>query len=117
MHRDLSDDEIAEIARTYHAWRGEEKDGDYEDKSGFCKSATLEEIKSHDYVLTPGRYVGAAELEDDGIPFEKKMATLITELETQFSESERLQKVIRKNLKTLFPMMYGEKVNGERNSV
>jgi len=59
VHRDLSDDEIAEIARTYHAWRGEAEAGDYEDKAGFCKSATLEEIKTHQYVLTPGRYVGA----------------------------------------------------------
>jgi type I restriction enzyme M protein len=62
-HRELSSDgpegEIAEIARTYHAWGGEKKDGDYEDKPGFCKSATLDDIKSHHYVLTPGRYVGA----------------------------------------------------------
>ncbi len=114
VHRDLSDADIAEIARTYHAWRGESVKGEgkrmkYEDKPGFCKSATLEEIKSHDYVLTPGRYVGAAKLKDDGIPFEAKMAALIAELESQFSESERSQKEIRKNLNTLFPMMNEKK--------
>ena len=76
----------------------------YKDVPGFCKSASLEEIKSHGYVLTPGRYVGAAEIEDDGVPFEEKVPALIAELETQFSESARLEKVIRKNLGTLFPM-------------
>ena len=101
VHRDLSDDEIATITRTYHAWRGEEKDGDYEDKAGFCKSATLEEIKSHDYVLTPGRYVGAAELEDDGIPFEEKMAELSSTLFEQMREGAELDSVIRKNLEVL----------------
>lgn len=65
VHKELSPDDIAEIAKTYHAWRGEAKDGDYEDKPGYCKSSTLEEIKSHHYVLTPGRYVGAAPIEDD----------------------------------------------------
>jgi len=101
VHRDLSDDEIAEIARTYHAWRGEAKDGTYEDKAGFCKSATMEEIKSHDYVLTPGRYVGAAELEDDGIPFEEKMAKLSATLYEQMREGAELDAVIRKNLEVL----------------
>jgi len=101
VHRDLSDDEIAEIARTYHSWRGEVKDGDYEDKAGFCKSATLEEIKSHDYVLTPGRYVGAAEPEDDGIPFEEKMMGLTQTLYQQMKEAEKLDAAIRKNLEGL----------------
>ncbi|MBW2247837.1 MAG: type I restriction-modification system subunit M [Deltaproteobacteria bacterium] len=101
VHRDLSDDEIGKIARTYHAWRGEEKDGVYEDKSGFCKSATLEVIKSHDYVLTPGRYVGAAEIEDDGIPFEKKMAELSATLYEQMRKSVDLDAVIRRNLEVL----------------
>ncbi|WP_372654341.1 type I restriction-modification system subunit M, partial [Alcanivorax borkumensis] len=66
-HKELTTDDIGEIARTYHAWRGEEKDGDYEDVPGFCKATTLDDIKANDYVLTPGRYVGAAELEDDGV--------------------------------------------------
>jgi len=105
VHRDLSGDDIAEIVRTYHAWRGEEKDGVYEDKAGFCKSVSLEDIKSHDYVLTPGRYVGAAELEDDGIPFEEKMAGLTATLYDQMREGIELDAVIRKNLEVLG---YGE---------
>lgn len=105
VHRDLSDDEIAEIARTYHAWRGEADAGEYEDKPGFCKATTLEEIKSHQYVLTPGRYVGAAEVEDDGIPFEEKMAELSSTLLKQIREAGALDAVIRKNLEVLG---YGE---------
>lgn len=105
VHRELSDEEIAEISRTYHAWRGEKKDGAYEDKAGFCKSATLEEIKSHNYVLTPGRYVGAEALEDDGIPFEEKMAGLSATLYRQMRKGAELDKVIRQNLEVLG---YGE---------
>jgi type I restriction enzyme M protein len=109
VHRDLSDEEIDKIASTYHAWKNSESgmangESGYKDVPGFCKSASLEEIKSHGYVLTPGRYVGAAEIEDDGVPFEEKVPALIAELETQFSESARLEKVIRKNLGALFPM-------------
>jgi type I restriction enzyme M protein len=104
-HRELSTEEIAEIARTYHAWRGEKKDGNYEDKPGFCKSATLDDIKSHHYVLTPGRYVGAEAVKDDGIPFEEKMAELSDTLYEQMRESIELDAVIRKNLEILG---YGE---------
>ena len=100
-HKELTADDIAEIARTYHAWRGEAKDGSYEDKAGFCKAATLEEIKANDYVLTPGRYVGAADIEDDGIPFEEKMAELTQTLYRQMDESEKLDAVIRENLEVL----------------
>jgi type I restriction enzyme M protein len=100
-HRELSSEEIAEIGRTYHAWRGEQKDGDYEDKPGFCKSSTLDDIKSHHYVLTPGRYVGAEAIEDDGIPFEEKMAELSDTLYEQMRESVELDAVIRKNLEYL----------------
>lgn len=100
-HKELSTQDTAEIARTYHAWRGETKDGTYEDKAGFCKSVTLDEIKSNDSVLTPGRYVGFAEIEDDGIPFENKMADLTQTLYKQMKESERLDEVIRKNLEAL----------------
>ena len=97
-HKELTTDDLAEITRTYHAWRGEAKDGIYEDQAGFCKSASLDEIKANDYVLTPGRYVGAAELEDDGIPFEHKMAELTQTLYEQMAESEKLDAVIKQNL-------------------
>jgi type I restriction enzyme M protein len=97
-HRDLSDEDIARIAQTYHAWRGEKGAGKYEDVPGFCKSATLEEIRGHGHVLTPGRYVGAEELEDDDEPFEEKIKRLTAKLEGQFTESATLQKLIRHNL-------------------
>ncbi|MGG7056523.1 type I restriction-modification system subunit M [Nitrosomonas sp. ANs5] len=100
-HKELTTDDIAEIARTYHAWRGEAKDGSYEDRPGFCKAATLDEIKANDYVLTPGRYVGAAEIEDDGIPFEQKMTELSQTLYRQMDEAVRLDAEIRKNLEGL----------------
>ncbi|MCD6009535.1 class I SAM-dependent DNA methyltransferase [Halomonas sp. IOP_31] len=96
--KDLSDDDIATIARTFHAWRGQPEAGAYEDIAGFCKSASFDEIKGHDFVLTPGRYVGAAEVEDDGIPFETKMAELTTRLGEQFAESAKLEKQIKQNL-------------------
>ena len=100
-HKELTADDIAEIARTYHAWRGEAKDGGYEDVPGYCKAATLADIKANDFVLTPGRYVGAAEIEDDGIPFEEKMAELTQTLYRQMAESEKLNAVIRQNLEVL----------------
>ena len=96
---------IGEIGRTYHAWRGEKKDGAYEDKAGFCKSATLEEIKSYQYVLTPGRYVGAEAVEDDGIPFKEKMTKLSAILYEQMRKGTELDVMIRKNLEVLG---YGE---------
>ena len=83
--RDLSDDEIARIADTYHAWRGE--GGAYADVPGFCKAATLEEIRSHGHVLTPGRYVGAEEAEADDVPFTERFAKLRSELDTQLAQS------------------------------
>ncbi len=101
VHKELLQDDIIKIAKTYHAWRGEAKDGEYEDTPGFCKSSTLEEIKSHHYVLTPGRYVGAADIEDDGIPFEQKMTELSTTLYEQMHESVKLDETICKNLKHL----------------
>jgi type I restriction enzyme M protein len=117
-HKELTTDDIAEIAGTYHAWRGDAQGsanvvggrkpgatGGYEDVPGFCKAATLADIEANDYVLTPGRYVGAAEIEDDGIPFEHKMAELTQTLYRQMGESERLDAVIRKNMETLG---YGE---------
>ncbi|MHB2153729.1 class I SAM-dependent DNA methyltransferase [Calditrichota bacterium GD2] len=100
-HRELTDEEIRKIANTYHAWRGEPDAGTYEDVPGFCKSATIEDIRKHGYVLTPGRYVGAPPQEDDGIPFEEKMTELTAKLFEQFTEAHRLEAEIRKNLKHL----------------
>lgn len=99
VHRELTDEEIGKIAGTYHAWRGDKGGGEYQDIPGFCKSARSEIIKSHGYVLTPGRYVGAVEIEDDGEPFENKMERLTKQLSEQFSESEKLEKAIKSNLK------------------
>lgn len=96
--RDLSEEDIDLIAGTYRLWR----EGDtYEDEAGFCKSATLDEIVGHGYVLTPGRYVGAPEVEDDGEPFEEKMERLTTTLQEQFEESARLEAIIKQNLRKL----------------
>ncbi len=100
-HRELTDEEIAKIARTYHAWRGEEGSGEYKDVPGFCKSATLEEIREHDYILTPGRYVGVEIQEEDDEVFEEKMAELTAKLYEQFEEAHRLEAEIKKNLKVL----------------
>ncbi|WP_318517126.1 type I restriction-modification system subunit M [Photobacterium leiognathi] len=98
--RDFTRDDIEKVADLYHAWKtGEEVNGiAYEDQAGFCKSVTLEEITKHDFVLTPGRYVGATEEVDDGIPFGEKMATLTAKLSEQFAESATLEAEIKKNL-------------------
>ena len=99
--KELVSKDISDITKTYHAWRGEENDIQYEDQAGYCKSATLEDIKKHGYVLTPGRYVGAAEIEYDGINFETKMNEMRQRLYGQMEESTKLDDVIRKNLKGL----------------
>ncbi|WP_019397174.1 class I SAM-dependent DNA methyltransferase [Pseudoxanthomonas sp. GW2] len=99
--RELTDEEIKKIADTYHAWRGEKDAGEYVDVPGFCKSATLDEIRRHDYVLTPGRYVGAAAQEDDGEPFEVKMARLAAQWRKQRAEAARLDAAIEANLEAL----------------
>jgi len=93
----LTGEDIAKIAGTYHAWRGE--GGVYEDTPGFCKTATLEEVRQNGYVLMPGRYVGTEEVEDDGVPFEEKMADLTEQLAEQFAKGIELQERIRENLK------------------
>ncbi|MDP9352854.1 MAG: SAM-dependent methyltransferase, partial [Chloroflexota bacterium] len=100
-HRDFSNADIARITRTYHAWRGEEDAGTYEDVPGFCADASLEEITEHNYALTPGRYVGATVLDEDGDDFEVKMATLTDILATQFAESHRLESLILSSLEGL----------------
>jgi type I restriction enzyme M protein len=98
--RDFTRDDIEKVADLYHAWKtGTEVNGiAYEDQAGFCKSATLEEITKHDFVLTPGRYVGATEELDDGIPFGEKMAALTAKLSEQFAESATLEAEIKNNL-------------------
>jgi len=102
VHRELTDEDIRKIADTYHAWRGD-KDCQvkYADVPGFCKSATLDDIRGHNHILTPGRYVGAAEVEDDGEPFEEKMKRLVGQLREQQAEAAKLDKAIWKNLKEL----------------
>ena len=123
--KELTKEDIAKIAETYHSWRSQEnaeclmlndelKNSEtrnsksqinnssmYADIPGYCYSATLEEIKKHNFVLTPGRYVGAEEIEDDGIPFETKMSELSKTLYEQMRTSQKLDNVIRKNLETL----------------
>lgn len=92
----LSDEDLAKITSTYHGWRN--INGTYEDIPGFCKSASLEEVEANNFVLTPGRYVGAEDLEDDGIPFEEKVATITFSLAEQFAKSNELQERIKSNL-------------------
>lgn len=94
-HRELTDDEIKQIYETYHNWRDEKN---YEDIQGFCKSAGIEEIRGHQYILTPGRYVGIEEVEDDGEPFDEKMSRLTGELAEMFAKSHNLEDEIKQRL-------------------
>jgi len=98
-HRELNDEDIAKIADTYHAWRGE--GGEYGDVRGFCKSVKLDEVRKHGHILTPGRYVGVEIEEEDDEVFEEKMKKLTAELGEQFKESEKLEKDIKENLKMI----------------
>ena len=128
-HKTLTEEDIKKIADTYHTWRGEmasmetgqtllaaeqstienylkesgerEEPEGYEDIPGFCKTATIDEIRKNGYILTPGRYVGMEEIEDDGIPFEEKMAELSATLYEQFAEAARLEAAIKRNLEVL----------------
>lgn len=95
VHRDLADEDIDMITQTYHNWR---KSENYEDVKGYCKSATIEEIQKHKHVLTPGRYVGIPDEEDDGIPFEDKMADLSATLKEQMEKEVQLNQEIKKQL-------------------
>ena len=95
VHRDLSNEDIAKIADTYHAWR---EGKEYDDVAGFCKSATIDEIRSKGYVLAPGRYISATELEQEDEPYEQKMARLTKELEGQIAEGVDLDKIILDNI-------------------
>lgn len=98
---EFTKDDIDKIAGTVRAWRGEKDAAKYEDVAGYCKSTTKEEIAKNGYVLTPGRYVGVAEEEDDGVPFEEKMEKLSIELQESFKKGQDLEKNIMQNLKSL----------------
>ena len=100
-HRELTDEDVARIAATYHAWRGEKEAGEYADIAGYCKSAPLDEVRKHGHVLTPGRYVGAEAVEDDGEPFAEKMKRLAAQLREQQAEAAKLDVAIAANLKEL----------------
>jgi len=105
VQRRLTDAEVRRIAGIYHAWRGDKGAGKYADAPGFCRAVATAEITRHDYVLTPGRYVGAEATEDDGVPFAEKMQTLTAQLATQMAEGKKLDRQIRANLKALgFPL-------------
>ena len=101
VHRELTNADLKKITSAYHAWRAEKGAVKYEDIAGFCKSASTAEIATHGHVLTPGRYVGAEEVEDDGDPFEEKMPRLVAELHAQFAESAKLEQAIKANLRGL----------------
>ena len=110
VHRELTDTDLQKIVGTYHTWRGDqspvrpelvEGQSNYQDTPGFCKSATTAEIATHGYVLTPGRYVGAEAVEDDGEPFEEKMQALTSELAHQLADGARLENAIKSNLAAL----------------
>ena len=96
--RELSEEDIKKVAKTYHNYQHSEN---YENINGFCYCALTEEMKSNDYVLTPGRYVGVEDVEDDGIPFEEKMKNITSDLSKQFEESHKLEEEIKKNLKAI----------------
>jgi type I restriction enzyme M protein len=97
--RDFTQEDLNQVSETFHNWQtGGSDEKPYEDIAGFVKSAKLEELQKHDFVLTPGRYVGAAAEEDDGEPFAEKMARLTGQLKIQFEESDRLEDEIKKNL-------------------
>jgi type I restriction enzyme M protein len=98
IQRELTDADIERIAGTYHAWRGDKDAAKYEDVAGFCKAATREEVASHGFVLTPGRFVGAEDVEDDSEPFEERFPKLVAKLEEQFAASQELAEVIRARL-------------------
>ena len=100
-HRELTDEDLARIADTDHAWRGESTAGDYADTPGFCNSAPLDEVRKQSHVLTPGRYVGAEAPQDDDEPFEQKMARLTSQWREQQAEARKLDAAIEANLKEL----------------
>jgi type I restriction enzyme M protein len=100
-HRELTDADIARIAGTYHAWRGEKAAGEYADIPGLCNSASLDEIRKHGHVLTPGRYVGTEAADDGGEPFQEKMRRLVAQLREQQAEAATQDATIVANLREL----------------
>ena len=96
--RILSDNDITKIANIYHSWRSKNPSVSYEDVPGFVKAASIDEISKHDFVLTPGRYVGTPEAEADGEPIDEKIERLKKELFAEFEEGRRLEEVIRERL-------------------
>jgi type I restriction enzyme M protein len=104
-HRELNDEVVKKISETYHAWRGEQKDKKYQDIPGFCRSTSLEELRKHNWILTPGRFVGTEEVEGDEELFEAKMKELASQLSKQVHEGKRLDEEIIRNLEHLG---YGE---------
>ena len=98
VHRELTGEDIETIANTYHFWRGDKDVSRYSDVSGFCKSAQLNEIRKNDHVLTPGRYVGIEETQDDRARFHEQFKELAATLEAQFHQSACLEDNIRKSL-------------------
>ena len=95
VHREFAPEDIAKIEQTYHDWRNNRA---YEDIKGFCKSAQLAEIEKHSFVLTPGRYVGIPDEEDDGIPFDEKMKDLTTTLAEQIAQEKVLDEQLKEQL-------------------
>jgi type I restriction enzyme M protein len=104
-HRELTDQEIALIANTYHAWRGEKHAGKYADVPGFCRSAALEDMRKQNHVLMPGQYVGIEAAKDDGEPFDEKMRRLVAALLEQHAEGAKLDSAITAHL---IELGYGE---------
>jgi len=99
VNRVFDDEDIQKIAEAFHSWKQDgEVEKEYEDIAGFSKSANLDEVRSHDYILTPGRYVGAEDAEDDDEAFAERMERLTKELASQFDEGSRLEGEIKKNL-------------------
>jgi type I restriction enzyme M protein len=94
-HKEFADDDIAGIADLYHAWRNGKN---YADVAGFCKSVKLEEIRGHNHVLTPGRYVGAEDIDNDDVSFPERFAALQAKLNEQFTEAAVLTATIRAKL-------------------
>ena len=99
--KEFSDEDIAKIAETYHAWRSEPETATYANDPGFCKAATLEEIRGQNHVLTPGRYVGATVAVADDVPFEERFTELKEILVEQFAEAEELSAIIQTKLEQI----------------